>query len=183
VIVRALNSLRSAIAGHILRLKCDKNYGLARRIAPDTTSLVAHRPRRPPALYLPPRSHLIYHQSSVDALAAENCLASLAKQIPLTEVIHSGRFSRPHGSTVTDSEKIAPLVPCYNAARFLPQLRESVLALARPAFRSRHLARGAWGRPEGHFPISHRAENLAVIEVDAFFTRPKPTLVDRAPSV
>jgi hypothetical protein len=82
MIARALNALRCRLAGWILRQPWDKRYGFARRIAPDTTSLIRHRLRRSPPLPRPPRSHLIYHQSSVDRLAAENSLASLAAQIP-----------------------------------------------------------------------------------------------------
>jgi hypothetical protein len=87
VLIRTLNTLRCVLAARILRLKWDKNLGLARRIAPGTTSLVAHRPRRAPPLALPPCSHLIYHQSCVDPLAAENSLASLASQIPVTDEV------------------------------------------------------------------------------------------------
>jgi len=87
MILRCLNSLRCRIAGWILRQTWEKRYGLARRLAPDTTSLIRHRPRRPPPLALPPRSHLIYHQSSVDPLAAQNSLASLAPQIPCEDEV------------------------------------------------------------------------------------------------
>lgn len=87
MILSLLNSLRCRVANWILRRKWDGRYGLARRIAPDTTSLIRHRPRRPPPLRLPPRSHLIYHQSNVDALAAENSLGSLAGQIPCEDEV------------------------------------------------------------------------------------------------
>jgi len=57
-------------------------YALAKRIAPDTTSLIKYRNRNPPAPHLPARSHLIYHQSNVDPKAAINSLSTLATQIP-----------------------------------------------------------------------------------------------------
>ncbi len=82
MLFRWFNHFRCRFGGWLLRLPITKRIALARLVTPDTTSLVRHRPRRPPPLLLPPRSHLIYHQSSVDALCVRNCLESLAPQIP-----------------------------------------------------------------------------------------------------
>lgn len=82
MLIRLLNSIRCRIAGRILRSDSPLRYAVSRRLAPDTTSLISHRRRQPPALKLPPRSHLIYHQGNVDALAVANSLASLAPQLP-----------------------------------------------------------------------------------------------------
>lgn len=82
MIIRLINSMRCTIASRILSARHPWRYGLARRISPDTTSLIRHRPRKPPALQLPLRSHLIYHQSSVDSQAALNSIQTLASQIP-----------------------------------------------------------------------------------------------------
>jgi hypothetical protein len=97
VFLRFLDSLRCRVAAWILRQSSEKRYGLARRIAPDTTSLIQHRPRRLSPLFLPPRSHLIYHQNSVDTLAAENSIASLAPQQGLVRPRPAiARLHRPH---------------------------------------------------------------------------------------
>ena len=74
--------MRCTIACRLLATQYPWRYGLARRISPDTTSLIRHRPRKPLGLQLPLRSHIIYHQSNVDALAAINSLNTLAPQIP-----------------------------------------------------------------------------------------------------
>lgn len=87
MLIRTLNNLRCVVASRILRSTWEKKYGLARRIAPSTTSLIAHRTRRAPGLQLPTRSHVIYHQSSVDRLAAENSLRSLAAEIPVEDEV------------------------------------------------------------------------------------------------
>lgn len=80
--VRWINSIRCQLTSWVLRRPWASRYALARHMAPSTTSLVAHRRRHPPPLRLPPRSHLIYHQHTVDAQAARNSIASLAAQIP-----------------------------------------------------------------------------------------------------
>jgi hypothetical protein len=80
--LRWYNALRCHVGCWLMRLPTAKRIALARLVMPDTTSLVRHRPRRPPSLPLPSRSHLIYHQSAVDALCVRNCLESLAPQIP-----------------------------------------------------------------------------------------------------
>jgi hypothetical protein len=87
MMLRWLNDIRCRIGARFARSKWPKGIGLACRIAPDTTSLIRHRPRRAPALPLPRRSHLIYHQTTVDRGAAENSLATLAPQIPLEDEV------------------------------------------------------------------------------------------------
>jgi hypothetical protein len=82
-----INQLRCWITALILKSLFPWRYALARRISPDTTSLIKYRPRRPPELRLPPRSHLIYHQANVDADAAQHSLRSLAEQIPQEDEI------------------------------------------------------------------------------------------------
>lgn len=82
MLIRLINQVRCHIVGWLLDQTWGIRYGIARRIAPSTTSLVKHRTRRPPPLRLPPRSHIIYHQENVDRLAAQNSLASLAAQLP-----------------------------------------------------------------------------------------------------
>lgn len=85
--IRLFNSLRCKLAGGLLRTDRPWRYAIARRLAPSTASLIAHRPRNPAPLPLPPRSHLIYHQHTVDAGAARNSLESLAAQIPTEDEI------------------------------------------------------------------------------------------------
>ena len=82
ILFRWYNDLRCRLGGWLMRLPIGKRIALARFVTPDPTSLVRHRPRCPPPLPLPPRSHLIYHQSTVDALCVRNSLESLAPQIP-----------------------------------------------------------------------------------------------------
>jgi hypothetical protein len=66
----------------VLDRNWSKSIFLANRIAPDTTSLIRHAPRQPHPLRLPSRSHIIYHQATVDRLCAHNSLRSLAAQLP-----------------------------------------------------------------------------------------------------
>jgi hypothetical protein len=82
MIVRWLNKLRCRVAVWILRRGWAKSIFLARLAAPGIDSLVAGSPRRPSPLPLPGRSHLVYHQASVDPLCLRNSLESLAAQIP-----------------------------------------------------------------------------------------------------
>jgi len=82
LLLRFINNLRCHLGARLARSSWSKGIGAACRIAPDTTALIRHRPRRPPPLVLPRRSHLIYHQSTVDRGAAENSIATLVAQIP-----------------------------------------------------------------------------------------------------
>jgi hypothetical protein len=87
MILRWLNTLRCRVGVWILRRGWPKSIFLARLAAPGIDSLVAHRPRRPAPLPLPGRSHLVYHQASVDALCLRNSLESLASQIPVEDEV------------------------------------------------------------------------------------------------
>lgn len=80
--MRFLNKLRCELAYRLAHCGHPKGLGLGLRLAPDTTSLIRHRPRRARALQVPKRSHLIYHQQTVDRQAALNSLRSLRDQIP-----------------------------------------------------------------------------------------------------
>lgn len=80
--MKLLNSLRCKLAHRLAHCGHPKGLGLGLRLAPDTTSLIRHRPRHALALQVPKRSHLIYHQQTVDRQAALNSLRSLRDQIP-----------------------------------------------------------------------------------------------------
>ncbi len=79
---RTLNVFRCRLACWFLDRHWSKSIFLCNLVAPDTTSLIRHAPRRPLPQRLPPRSHLIYHQATVDELSARNSLRSLAAQLP-----------------------------------------------------------------------------------------------------
>lgn len=79
---KIINHLRCKAAYFLAHCRHPKGLGLGLRLAPDTTSLIRHQPRRPTPLPTPLNSHLIYHQQTVDQTAAENALDSLADQIP-----------------------------------------------------------------------------------------------------
>ncbi len=80
--IRWLNTLRCRLGVWILKRGWPRSIFLARMVTPSIDSLIGHSPRRPPPLPLPARSHLIYHQATVDGLCLQNCLESLAAQIP-----------------------------------------------------------------------------------------------------
>jgi hypothetical protein len=77
-----INQLRCRVAYWLANCGHPKGLGLGLSIAPDTTSLIRHRRRRPPPLIVPKRSHLVYHQQTVDRQAAINCLKTLKPQLP-----------------------------------------------------------------------------------------------------
>jgi hypothetical protein len=77
-----LNRLRCRLAYWLAHCGHPKGLGLGLRIAPDTTSLIRHRRRHAPPLPVPKRSHLVYHQQTVDRQAAFNSLRSMRDQIP-----------------------------------------------------------------------------------------------------
>lgn len=80
--MKLLNNLRCKLAYRLAHCGHPKGLGLGLRFVPNTTSLIRHRPRHAPALQVPKRSHLIYHQQTVDRQAALNSLRSLRDQIP-----------------------------------------------------------------------------------------------------
>lgn len=80
--MKLLNNLRCKLAYRLAHCGHPKGLGLGLRIIPDTTSLIRHRPRCAPPLEVPNRSHLIYHQQTVDRQAALNSLRSMRGQIP-----------------------------------------------------------------------------------------------------
>jgi len=61
----------------ISKFKFGKRYFLAKLISPSTTTLVGNRPRKDNILPKPNYTHLIYHQSTVDELCAENSIKSI----------------------------------------------------------------------------------------------------------
>lgn len=77
-----INEWRCQVAYWLANCGHPKGLGLGMRIAPNTTSLIRHRRRRPPPLIVPKRSHLVYHQQTVDRQAAINCLKTLKPQLP-----------------------------------------------------------------------------------------------------
>lgn len=82
-----LNQLRCRLAYRLAHCGHPKGLGLGLLIAPDTTSLIRHRSRHAPVLQVPERSHLIYHQQTVDRQAALNSLRSMRDQIPMEDEI------------------------------------------------------------------------------------------------
>lgn len=80
--MKFINQLRCKAAYWLAHCGHPKGLGLGLRIIPDTTSLIRHRPRHAPALRVPKRSHLIYHQQTVDKQAALNSVRSIRGQIP-----------------------------------------------------------------------------------------------------
>jgi hypothetical protein len=80
--MKFINMLRCKLAYALAHSGHPKGLGLGLLLSPDTTSLIEHRPRRPPALRVPRRSHLIYHQQTVDAQAVANSLETLTPQLP-----------------------------------------------------------------------------------------------------
>jgi hypothetical protein len=81
MMLRWFNRLRCRCGVWVLRRGWSRSIFFARLITPSIDSIIAHSPRRAAPLPLPPRSHLIYHQASVDSLCVRNCLESLAPQI------------------------------------------------------------------------------------------------------
>ncbi|NCY21256.1 hypothetical protein EBX31_04770 [bacterium] len=82
-----LNQWRCKLAFWLAYCGHPKGLGVGMFLSPDTTSLIRHRRRNSPKLVVPRRSHLIYHQQTVDHLAAENCLRSLMPQIPAEDEV------------------------------------------------------------------------------------------------
>lgn len=80
--MRFINQLRCRLGYWLAHCGHPKGLGLGLRIVPDTSSLIRHRPRQAPALPVPRRSHLVYHQQTVDRQAALNSLRSMRGQIP-----------------------------------------------------------------------------------------------------
>jgi hypothetical protein len=76
------NKLRCRLSYWLAHCGHPKGLGVGLRIAPDTTSLIRHRRRHASPLPVPKRSHLVYHQQTVDKQAALNSLRSMRGQIP-----------------------------------------------------------------------------------------------------
>ncbi len=87
MLLRTINLIRCRIAAWFLDRPWHSSIYLAKLVAPDTTGLIRHSSRQAPPLRLPARSHLIYHQATVDELCAQNSLRSLAAQIPLEDEV------------------------------------------------------------------------------------------------
>jgi len=80
--MKHINQLRCKLAYWLAHCGHPKGLGVGLRVAPDTTSLIRHRRRHAPPMPVPKRSHLVYHQQTVDKQAALNSLRSMCGQIP-----------------------------------------------------------------------------------------------------
>jgi len=167
MIVRAVNFLRCRLALWVEERKFSKSLFLAKLLSPGPDSLIRHRRRHPPPLILPPRSHLIYHQASVDALCARNSLESLAGQIPVEDEVvlldvggtmspealapfaqHAWRSyvacATPHPEQRSYTYGLNAVVPGLKAPAFFVWRTDYVYPRGMMADYRRHLEQGAW---------------------------------------
>lgn len=186
MLFRWLNTLRCRLAHTAVERNWPKSYAIAQRIAPDVTSLIHHSPRRPPPLRVPPHSHLIYHQSTVDALSARNSLETIAAQIPPEDEVvfldvggtldasvlapfarHAWRSymacAAEHPEQRSYTYGLNLTVPALKAPRFTVWRTDYVYPPGFDAANKRHLARVPFAAPY--------AVLVGLPEVDAKFVR------------